>query len=39
LVLTGVSTSQEIEVSDYQPTWVFADINAVAAALRDQCQH
>jgi 4-nitrophenyl phosphatase len=36
LVLTGVSSQQEVEVSDYQPTWIFADIIAVADALRNQ---
>lgn len=36
LVLTGVSTQQEIAALDYQPTWVFNDINAIAEALRKQ---
>lgn len=34
LVLTGVSTEDELKTIDYQPTWVMADIRAVTQALR-----
>jgi len=34
MVLTGVSTQEDIKASDYQPTWVMDDIRAVTAALQ-----
>jgi 4-nitrophenyl phosphatase len=33
MVLTGISTEEDLKTSDYQPTWVMADIRAVTAAL------
>ncbi len=35
LVLSGVSTEEELQTIDYQPTWVLPDIRAVTQALRD----
>jgi len=34
MVLTGVSTEEDLKASDYQPTWVMADIRAVTETLR-----
>ena len=34
MVLTGVSTEDDLKDSDYQPTWVMPDIRAVTQALR-----
>ena len=34
MVLTGVSTVDDLNESDYQPTWVMPDIRAVTQALR-----
>ncbi|MDD2724469.1 MAG: HAD-IIA family hydrolase [Methylovulum sp.] len=34
MVLTGVSTQEDLKTSDYQPTWVMDDILAVTAALQ-----
>lgn len=34
LVLTGISTEQELAETDYQPTWVMRDIREVTATLR-----
>jgi 4-nitrophenyl phosphatase len=34
MVLTGVSTKDDLKESDYQPTWVMPDIRAVTQALR-----
>ena len=34
MVLTGVSTEDDLKDSDYQPTWVIPDIRAVTQALR-----
>ncbi len=34
LVLTGVSNEADLEASDYQPTWVMPDLQAVTEALR-----
>lgn len=34
MVLTGVSSAQDIESVDYAPTWVMDDIDAVNAALK-----
>ena len=34
MVLTGVSTEDDLKESDYQPTWVMPDIRAVTQALR-----
>jgi 4-nitrophenyl phosphatase len=34
MVLGGVSTEEDLKVSEYQPTWVMQDIRAVTEALR-----
>jgi 4-nitrophenyl phosphatase len=34
MVLTGVSTKDDLKAADYQPTWVMPDIRAVTQALR-----
>ncbi|KJV07813.1 HAD-IIA family hydrolase [Methylocucumis oryzae] len=34
MVLTGVSTEADLQHSDYQPTWVMSDIQAVTEALK-----
>ncbi len=34
LVLTGISTQQELTEVDYQPTWVMADIREITKVLR-----
>ncbi len=34
MVLTGVSTETDLQHSDYQPTWVMPDIQAVTEALK-----
>lgn len=34
MVLTGVSTEDDLKEADYQPTWVMPDIRAVTQALR-----
>lgn len=34
MVLTGISSEQDLSTSSYQPTWVMPDIAAVTAALR-----
>lgn len=34
MVLTGVSTEDDLKEADYQPTWVMPDIRAVTKALR-----
>jgi 4-nitrophenyl phosphatase len=34
LVLTGISTEDDLKATDYQPTWVMPDIRAVTQALR-----
>jgi 4-nitrophenyl phosphatase len=36
MVLTGISSEADLQDSDYQPTWVMADICAVTKALREQ---
>lgn len=36
LVLTGISTEQDIQSVDYQPTWVLEDIRAITEILRAQ---
>ncbi|UOA08190.1 HAD-IIA family hydrolase [Methylobacter sp. S3L5C] len=36
MVLTGISTKDDLKVADYQPTWVMPDISAITKALRDQ---
>jgi 4-nitrophenyl phosphatase len=35
MVLTGVSTEQDITALDYAPTWVMADIQQITQTLRD----
>ena len=34
MVLTGVSTEEDLNTIDYQPTWVMPDIRAITRALR-----
>ena len=34
MVLTGVSSEEDLETSDYQPDWVLPDIRAITEALR-----
>ena len=34
MVLTGISTEDDLKESDYQPTWVMPDIRAITKALR-----
>lgn len=36
MVLTGISSEQDLKNSSYQPTWVMQDIRAIAQALRNQ---
>ncbi len=33
LVLTGVSTAEDIDYTDYKPTWVMTDLKAITRAL------
>jgi 4-nitrophenyl phosphatase len=35
MVLTGISTEEDLKTADYQPTWVMPDIRAVTQALLD----
>ena len=35
MVLTGVSTEDDLKAANYQPTWVMPDIRAVTQALRN----
>ncbi|MDD5462377.1 MAG: HAD-IIA family hydrolase [Methylococcales bacterium] len=35
LVLTGISTEEDLKESDYQPTWIMPDIRALTQALQD----
>jgi 4-nitrophenyl phosphatase len=35
MVLTGVSTEDDLKAANYQPTWVMTDIHAVTQALRN----
>ena len=39
LVLSGISRQDEIAVLDYGPTWIFDDIAAIAACLRQSARH
>jgi 4-nitrophenyl phosphatase len=34
MVLTGISSEDDLQASEYQPTWVMSDIRAVTKALR-----
>ncbi len=36
MVLTGISSEQDLKNSPYQPTWIMQDIRAIAQALRNQ---
>ena len=36
MVLTGISSEDDLQSSDYQPTWVMADIEAITHALLNQ---
>ena len=36
MVLTGVSSQSDLDLSDYQPTWVMPDIQAITQALLDE---
>ena len=38
MVLTGISSEEDLESSDYQPTWVLQDIIAITKALKQQHQ-
>ena len=38
MVLTGISSEEDLEASDYQPTWVMQDIIAITEALKQQHQ-
>jgi len=38
LVLTGISTSADIENVDYQPTWIMQDINEIVLTLKENKQ-
>lgn len=35
MVLTGVSTEDDLKASDYQPTWLMPDISAITQALKN----
>jgi 4-nitrophenyl phosphatase len=35
MVLSGVSTEEDFKITDYQPTWVMPDIQAVTQALKN----
>lgn len=35
MVLTGISSEEDLKTSAYQPTWVMPDIQAITQALRD----
>ena len=34
MVLTGISSEEDLKTSDYQPTWVMPDISAITEALQ-----
>lgn len=34
MVLTGISSKDDLKSSDYQPTWIMPDIRAITAALK-----
>jgi 4-nitrophenyl phosphatase len=36
MVLTGISSDDDLKASDYQPTWVLPDITAITQALKNQ---
>ncbi|MGZ8162083.1 MAG: HAD-IIA family hydrolase [Methylobacter sp.] len=36
MVLTGISTQEDLETSDFQPTWIMPDIRSLTQALRSQ---
>ncbi|MDD5266604.1 MAG: HAD-IIA family hydrolase [Methylococcales bacterium] len=36
MVLTGISSEDDLQASEYQPTWVMPDLRAVTQALRNQ---
>ena len=36
MVLTGISSEDDLKASDYQPTWVMPDITAITQALKNQ---
>jgi 4-nitrophenyl phosphatase len=33
LVLSGISTEEDLQKSDYQPTWIMPDIRTITQAL------
>jgi 4-nitrophenyl phosphatase len=35
MVLTGISTEEDLKTADYQPTWVMPDIRAITQALKN----
>jgi 4-nitrophenyl phosphatase len=39
LVLSGVTTREQLAASDYQPDWVFEDIQALTAAWQNVLNH
>lgn len=39
MVLTGVSTKQDVTESDYKPTWVMADIQQISQTLRNHANN
>ena len=38
MVLTGISSEEDLKTSDYQPTWVMPDITAITHALKNQAR-
>jgi 4-nitrophenyl phosphatase len=38
MVLTGISSEQDVKVSEYQPTWVMSDITAITHALLNSAE-
>jgi len=38
LVLTGISSQEDIKDVDYSPTWIMADITEMASTLVEQCR-
>jgi ribonucleotide monophosphatase NagD (HAD superfamily) len=36
MVLTGVSTIDDLKHSDFQPTWIMSDISELTRVLRQQ---
>jgi 4-nitrophenyl phosphatase len=36
MVLTGISSAEDLETSDYKPTWVMQDIIEITETLKQQ---